>query len=397
MAALSYEKDLYNFDVVQDHRFDGSIRWQQPEGRSDVIGMGTADLDYACPPCIKEVFRPIWEDNTYNYKVKPDTYFEAIKQWFRIRYDLPIQEEWMSNIPGTIAAVCIAIKKFSCREDYIMMQTPYFNPLRQTIEGTGRKFLENPLTLRDQHYEIDFEDFEKKIVDYHPAIFLLINPHNPTGRVFTQGELERMVDICAAHGVRIISDEVHFLVTYNSHRHIPILAVSDKAKEIAIQIFSFSKGFNMMSLPHGVVLIANEVMQREWRDYLMPYNFHYASNSYAIAAATAVAGSKGDAWLCELTRYLKGNLDFFVEEVEKYHLPLMPLPPEAGYLLWIDCRETNIPPEKLSQRFLSEAGIQLNNGLEHGKEGKGFVRMNFAVTRSCLEKAFDRMMRMFQD
>lgn len=164
--------------------------------------------------------------------------------------------------------------------------------------------------LSGQRYEIDFEDFEQKIKQYHPTVFLLINPHNPTGRVFTQEELDRMVTICTANGVRIISDEVHFLVTFDGHRHIPILAVSEKARKISVQIFSFSKGFNIMSLPHGMVLIADEQMQKAWQEYLMPYNFHYASNSYSIAAVTAIAGGAGDQWLKDVTEYLKGNLDF---------------------------------------------------------------------------------------
>lgn len=392
---MEQEKMTFDFGTVQDHRYDGSIRWQQPPGRTDVIGMGTADLDYTCPDCIKEAFRPIWENNIYHYKFKPEAYYESIMRWFREKYDLPVQKGWISNVPGTIAAICIAIKKFSRQGDYVMMQTPYFAPLRNTIEGSGRKFLENPLVLKDEHYEIDFADFERKIVNYHPAIFLLINPQNPTGRVFTQAELERMVDICEANGVRIISDEVHFLITYEGHKHIPILAVSDKARKIAVQIFSFSKGFNTMSLPHGIILIANEQMQQEWQDYLMPYNFHYASNSYAIAAVTAVAGGAGDAWLDAVTDYLKGNLDFFTSEVKRRGLPMIPLSPEAGYLLWIDCRNAGIPYEKLSEQFLQRAGINLNNGLEHGEAGRGFIRVNFGVTRACLEEAFDRMSRMF--
>ncbi len=395
MAAINSGIQTYNFDAVQDHRYDGSIRWQQPGGRSDVIGMGTADLDYECAPCIKEALRSIWERNVYNYKVKPETYYEAVSHWFQKKYQLPVQREWMSNVPGTIAAVCIAIKKFSRREDYILMQTPYFDPLRQTIEGAGRKFLENPLILRNQRYEIDFDDFEKKVKTYHPAIFLLINPHNPTGRVFTKTELEKMVEICAANGVRIISDEVHFLVTYGDNKHIPILAVSDKAREISIQIFSFSKGFNMMSLPHGMVFIANAEMQTEWLDFLKPYNFHYASNPYAIAAATAAVGSEGEDWLQALTEYLQSNLRLFMSEVERRRLPLNPLPPEAGYLLWIDCGKTNIPPEELSRHFLDRAGIHLNNGLDHGTAGRGFVRMNFAVTKLCLETALNRLTEMF--
>ena len=389
------DRRVPDFSITKDLRHDGSIKWMQPEGREDVLGMGTADLDFDCPDCIRDAFRPITESNIYNYRYKPDEYYDAIISFFRRRYGFEIGRDWISNIPGTIAAVCIAIRKFSSEGDYVLMHAPYFTPLKNTIEGSGRRFLVNPLVLRGDRYEIDFEDFERKIKEYHPAIFLLINPQNPTGRVFTQEELERIVDICAENGVRIISDEVHSLIVYGGHRHIPILSVSEEARRISIQIFSFSKGFNPMSLPHGLILIADKVMQCEWHDYLMPYNFHYASNSFAIASVTAVAGGAGDRWLESLTGYLEGNRDHFISEVRRLGLPIIPLAPEAGYIMWIDCRNAGIPYDTLGERFLDDAGISLNNGLEHGEEGRGFIRLNFAVTRQCLDEALQRMSRMF--
>lgn len=250
----------YNFDETGDHRQDGSIRWEQPEGRDDIIGMGTADMDFTCAPCIRKVLQPICEENTYNYRFKPESYFQSVIRWFRENYQVDVKKDWMSNVPGTIGAVRLVMEKFSEKGDYVLMHTPYFTPLRSAIEASGRKFLGNAMKLQGGRYEIDFDDFEKKIKEYKPSIFLLVNPQNPTGRVFTQDELKIMVDICAANQVRIISDEVHFLITYEDYKHIPILAVSEKAREIAIQVFSFSKGFNIMSLPHGIVFIANEKM-----------------------------------------------------------------------------------------------------------------------------------------
>ena len=132
-------------------------------------------------------------------------------------------------------------------------------------------------------------------------------------------------------------------------------------------------------------------------EYLIPYSFAYASNSYAIAAVTAVTGGKADDWLEQVTAYLKDNRDYFIEEVKRRKLPVKPLNPEAGFLFWIDCRESGIDQENLGEAFMGKAGIQLNNGLEHGEEGRGFVRMNFAVTRATLEKALDRMERMFSE
>ena len=385
----------YNFDETGDHRQDGSIRWEQPKGRDDIIGMGTADMDFTCAPCIRKVLQPICEENTYNYRFKPESYFQSVIRWFRENYQLDVKKDWMSNVPGTIGAVRLVMEKFSEKGDYVLMHTPYFTPLRSAIEASGRKFLGNAMKLQGGRYEIDFDDFEKKIKEYKPSIFLLVNPQNPTGRAFTQDELKIMVDICAANQVRIISDEVHFLITYEDYKHIPILAVSEKAREIAIQVFSFSKGFNIMSLPHGIVFIANEKMQKEWMDYLIPYSFAYASNSYAIAAVTAVTGGEADDWLEQVTAYLTANRDYFIEEVRRRKLPITPLKPEASFLFWIDCRESGIDPEKVDEVFMEQAGIQLNNGLEHGEEGRGFVRMNFAVTRATLDAALDRMETLF--
>lgn len=386
---------LYNFDRTQDHRYNGSIRWEQSRENADVIGMGTADMDYECAPCIQESFRCLCEENTYNYRVKPRDYYQSVIRWFNDIYKLETKKDWMSNVPGTIAAIRIAVEKFSEKGSCILMQTPYFEPLRRVIEGAERIFLENPMVLAGDKYMIDFFDFEEKIAHYKPSIFLLVNPQNPTGRVFTLEELSKLVDICEKYGVKIISDEVHFLLTYGNERHIPILAVSEKARKISIQIFSFSKGFNIMGLPHAIVLIANEDRQKVWNDYLTPFSFGYATNAFAVSAVTAVTGGRADEWLIQVTQYMKKNLELFIYEVDRRKLPIRPLKPEAGYFLWIDCRNSKIKPEDLGKFFLEKAGIQLNNGLEHGEEGRGFVRLNFAVTRAHLLEAIDRMESMF--
>ena len=385
----------YNFEQILDHRYTGSIRWEQPSGRDDVLGMGTADMDFECAPCIKEVLETVARENIYHYKFKSETYYRSVLRWFRDKYGMEMKKEWMSNVPGTIGAIRLALERFSKAGDYVLMQTPYFNPLKNTIIGAGRHFLENPMIYVKEKYEIDFADFEEKIHIYRPAIFLLVNPQNPTGRVFTLEELKKMVEICAKYGVKIISDEVHFLITYEEHKHIPILAVSEKARKISIQIFSYSKGFNIMSLPHGIVVIADEEMQKRWTEYLVPYSFGYASNSFAIAAVTAVAGGEADEWLKQVNEYLYKNREIFVSEVKRRKFPINPLKPEAGFLFWIDCRESGIMPEMLGDIFMEKAGIRLNNGLEHGEDGRGFVRLNFAVTKANLLDAVDRMERIF--
>lgn len=385
----------YNFNETLDHRFTESMRWRQPEGRSDVLGMGTADLDFCCPPCVKEATLAVCEENIFNYRYKPDSYYQAIISWFDRKYGLAVNREWISSIPGTLSAIHMAVRLFSKPGNYVLMQTPYFTPLKAGIEGAGCRFLPNPMVLKEGRYELDFEDFEEKISQYRPSLFLLVNPQNPTGRVFTMEELLRMVDICAKYNVRIISDEVHFLITYDGKKHIPIYAVSEKAREISILIFSYSKGFNIMSLPHAMVFIANRALREQWDRFVYAFNFNYASNSFCIAAVTAVASGAADAWLEELTLYLQNNRDRFIHAVKERSLPIVPLKPEASFLFWIDCRHSGIEAEKLDQVFLDRAGISLNNGLAHGEDGRGFVRMNFAVTEKNMQLALERMTGMF--
>ncbi len=204
-----------------------------------------------------------------------------------------------------------------------------------------------------------------------------------------------MVNICAKYNVLILSDEVHFLITYDGHSHTPILGLSEEARKIAIMVFSFSKGFNIMGLPQAITLIANPELQKRWDSYLIPFDFHYAVNAFSIAVVTAIASGQGDAWLQALTAYLKENRDLFLRAAAERKLPIHPLAPEAGFLFWIDCRTAGLPAEKLGEIFLERAGISLNNGLEHGEAGRGFIRLNFAVTRSNLHLALDRIGKMF--
>ncbi len=385
----------FNFNITLDHRYTAAKRWQQPEGKNDIIGMDTADMDYECAPIIKEKMSKVLEENTYNYKNLQDEYFESITNFFQRNYDLNVKKEWLTSIPGTLAAIRILLGCFSNKGDNIIMQTPYFGPLEMIIERSSCNFIKNPMVLKNNHYEIDFEDFEAKVKKYQPRIFILVNPTNPIGRVLTKEELERLVTICYENNVLIISDEVHFLITYDDYKHIPILALNEKARKIAIQVFSMSKGFNIMSLPHAMMLIADKDLMKKWYEYYYGYEFFYATNSFSIAAVSAATSPQAQEWLVEVTSYLQENINIFTNYLLEKNLPLKVIQPEASYLVWLDCTKSGLNLTKLSDIFLNEAGISLNNGLDHGEDGKGFVRINLAVTRDVLMDALNRIEKLF--
>lgn len=387
---------VYNFDTTMDHRNNGSYRWGMPDMPEDVIGMGTADLDFNCAPCVREALVPIAEENCYNYRQHSEEYYDAVIGWYRRNYGLAVKKEWLSNVPSTVGAIRMALGIYAKPGDAVIVQTPLFRPISWAAEGADCRLITNPLKPDNGRYEIDYEDFEAKIKQYHPAIYLMVNPHNPTGRVFTREELERLVEICVRNGVKIVSDEVHGLILYGNHRHIPILAVNHQAQEIAVQIMSLSKGYNIMSLPHAIITIADPQMQKEWMRQISAFSFGYAVNSFSIAAVTSIMKGEADEWMRQLTDYLERNLQEVLDFIEENQLPLVPYRPEGSFLLWIDCRKAGIGTKKLNQFFMEKAHIHLDDGEENfGPEGEGFIRINYAVTNEVLKEALLRIKRIF--
>lgn len=388
----------YDFDTILDHRHNASYRWDLPDMPEDMIGMGTADLDFTCAPCIRDALVPIAEENCYNYRQHTEEYYNAVTGWYERNYNLKIEKDWLSNVPSTIGAVRIALGILGKPGDAVIAQTPVFGPLKWAVEGADQQLICNPMKAVNGHYEIDFDDFEAKIRQYHPSAYLLVNPHNPTGRVYTREELERLVDICYANGVRIISDEVHCLVLYEGHRHTPILAVSQKAQEISIQIVSLSKGFNIMSLPHAIITVAEPEMRKAWMRQIQAHSFGYAVNSFAIAAVTSIMKGEADEWMQALTAYLKKNLQETLDFIQEHRLPLVPYVPEGSFLLWLDCRNAGIGTKHLDRFFLEKAHIHLDDGEDNfGPEGEGFIRINFAVTNQTLKEALERIRTAFNE
>ena len=382
----------YDFDHTPDHRHDGSFRWDMPDMPDDLIGMGTADLDFECAPCIREALLPIAEQNCYNYRQHSKEYYAAVISWYRNRYGLDVRKEWLSKVPSTIGAVRMAFGTFAEPGDCVIAQTPLFQPIVSAAEGAGLTVISNPMKIINGHYEIDIEDFEQKVKEYHPKLFVLINPHNPTGRVFTEDELTKLVDICFHNDVKIVSDEVHSLILYGSNVHTPILAVSGKAKEISIQIVSLSKGYNIMSLPHAIITIADDEMRTAWNKQISAYSFGYAVNSFSIAAVTSILKGEADEWMEELTVYLEKNINEFISYITDHQLPLVAFRPEGGFLIWIDCRNAGIGTKHLDKFFLDSCHIHLDDGLDNfGPEGEGFIRVNIAVANVVLKDALSRI------
>jgi cystathionine beta-lyase len=250
--------------------------------------------------------------------------------------------------------------------------------------------LENELKIVDGKYEIDFEDFEKKAKE--AKVFLFCSPHNPTGRVFTKYELEKLAKICKENGVIIVSDEVHADLVYEGVSHIPIASLKD-AKDITVTLNAPSKTFNIAGIVNAYAIVENDSLRRKFSEVFE--RFSLTQHTPISLVSTVAAYEKSDAWLVELLKYLKANHEYILERLEAMpKIKAMPL--EATFLLWLDCRELGFSDEELKEFFVKEVKLGLNTGVSFGKGGAGFMRLNFAVSRSVLEEALDRLKRVYR-
>ncbi|MBU5484370.1 aminotransferase class I/II-fold pyridoxal phosphate-dependent enzyme [Clostridium sp. MSJ-11] len=247
----------------------------------------------------------------------------------------------------------------------------------------------NSLVLKDGHYSIDFEDLESKIAN-NVKMFILVNPHNPSGRVFTNEELIRIGEICNKHNVLVLSDEVHGGVVFQNHKHIPYASISEKFAMNSIVITAASKSFNLQGLTHAILIIPNKDLWNIYESTLTGYDFGFATNVFSLAAVEA-AYRHGKPWLDELTAYLQNNLQYLIDYFEVNIPKIKVIKPEGSYMVWLDCRELKMNEDELETLFISKARVALTFGSGFGKDGEGFARINIACSRKLLKEALKRI------
>lgn len=385
---------MQNFDRVINRKNTNSKKWDIYEDK-DIIAMGSADMDFESAACIRDALIAKAGKALFGYEGQSKEYFESIINWNRRVYDYRVERSWLSNVPGVIMGIRLCIDTFSNSGDAILMHSPYFNPLVTVIEKSGRKFVSSSLKLANDHYEIDFEDFEKKITEFKVKIYLLVNPQNPTGKVYSEEELCKIGEICEKHNVVVISDEVHCNVLYDNHTHHPYTAINGVNASHGILVTSVTKGFNLQGLTYGILIIPNPVYRQMFEETIRSYDLDYATNIFSMTAVIA-AYDKGSEWLSQLNEYLLGNLNYLTEYIEKNISAIKVIRPQASYLVWLDMRELGLPPKALKKLFLEEAKVGFTFGEDFGKDGEGFERLNFACSRIVLNEALNRIKRVIE-
>lgn len=375
------------FDRKIERLGTNSIKWDR-YGDPDVLALGTADMDFKSPECVTRALVARAQTGMFAYELKSEEYYQSIIGWYKRRYGYDVRKEWILNGPGVWACMRMCIDTYTCPGDGVLLSSPYFHPAADIIRAGGRVMVTSPLIAKDGRYGFDMEDFERKLEKV--KLFILINPQNPTGRVFSRDELKQIGDACLRHGVMIVSDEVHCNVLYDGAVHTPIGMVSDEIADRSVLLTAPSKAFNLQGLTYGICIIPNPALREKFEKTMTGYDFDFATNVFSMTALQS-AYNEGEPWLNELTAYLQGNLDFLCEFAKSRMPGVKVYRPEGSYMVWMDFRALNLTAEQLQAKIGKEAKVQLTWGETFGPDGEGFERINIACHRSTLEAALERM------
>lgn len=383
-----------NFDIEIDRYKTNSLKYDfnvDKNKPNDVLPMWVADMDFRCCDEILNDMHKKIDHGIFGYSKNDLDYFKTIQKWYQNNFNIKLNKEWLITTPGVVFALATAVKTLTHENDYVLINNPVYYPFTEVVEDNKRKIISSDLVLIDNHYEIDFNDFEDKIIKYKIKLYLLCSPHNPVGRVWSKDELDKVIEICKKHNVFIVSDEIHSDFVWRGI-HTCILKY-DEYKENIILCTAPTKTFNLAGLQVSNIFIPNKEVRQKFQ--LELWNTGYSLINIMGLVACKSAYEKGQDWLNELRKYLLDNIRY-VDEFLKERLPKIKLIyPEGTYLLWLDFNELNISDEKIEDLMLNEAKLWLDSGKMFGSIGKGFQRINIALPRKKLESAMKRLENTF--
>ena len=381
----------FNFDKIIDRTNNFSAKWSEMNknfGTNNLLPMWVADMDFLTAPCVMEALKDRLEQGIFGYTTRPSSYNESIVNWLDNRFSWKINQEWLMFSPAVITSISLLIQNLTQKNDKIMIQEPVYSPFHSIVESNERNLVISPLVkLDDGSYVMDYEDIEAKIKDV--KVFILCNPHNPVGRVWTREELTRLGEICLKHNVLIISDEIHSDIILKNHKHTPFASISKEFRENTITCMAPTKTFNLAGLQSSFLVISNpyyyEVMDKAFSILDIKRN-----NAFSLVA-TEAAYNYGEDWLYELIKYIEDNVDFAIDYI-KNHMPQLKVKkPEGTYLLWVDFSNLNVDKKDLKNALINKGRIALSDGSSFGIGGDGYYRINLACPRSMVLEGLKRI------
>jgi len=382
---------MWNFDKTLNREGTNCIKYDLREdtfGRKDVIPMWVADMDFNTPDFIVNALQERLSHPIYGYTSRSGEYYSSIIEWHIKRHNWKMEREWISFSPGVVPALNFCTLAFTQPGERIIVQPPVYFPFFSAVEAHGRKLIYNQLKETADGWVMDFESLEN-IITGSTRMIIISNPHNPVGRAWTESELRRLADICLKNKILILSDEIHCDLVLPGYKHIPIASLSGEISDITITCLAPSKTFNLAGLSTSSVVISNPEIRKSFKKTIE--GFHISSGNIFGSIASTAAYSMGNDWLDALLEYIDTNIEYADEYCRKMIPEIIPVKPEATYMIWLDCRKFGMTGKELKDFFVKSAGVGMNEGSSFGPGGEGFMRMNLATSRSIVAKAMEQI------
>ena len=359
-------------------------------GSDDLLPLWVADMDLASPPCVQETLKKRAAHPLYGYTVYPPAYYEAIQGWMQKRFSWQIEKEWIVPCYGVVPSLNFAISAYSKEGDGIIVQTPLYPPFVSSVKHKQRKVLDNTLVYEQGSYHINFDDFEAKAKE--ARLFLLCSPHNPSSRAWDKQELEKLIEICLNNDVLIISDEIHADIVYDKVHHS--IGSFENIMQHCVVLNAPSKTFNIAGLNTSYAIIPNRHLRHQ---YIAEQDKSGITNGNPFGIEALISAyEKGDAWLDALKKHLSDNIAYVTRFLKDTKLPIVPVKTEGTFLMWLDCKGLSMSQEMLTHFFVYEAKLGLNNGMDFGKQGEGFMRLNVGTSQATLQEAMHRLSKAYR-
>lgn len=382
----------YDFDKIISRRGTNCVKWDEFTD-PDIIPLWVADMDFETAPSVQQALLKRMQHGCFGYTLVPKSYYNATIQWFQHRHGWSIERPSFIYTSGVVPAISAIIKAVTSPGDKVLVQTPVYNCFFSSIRNNGCTLAENPLKMEGNRYEVDWQDFEAKCADPSVKVFLLCNPHNPAGRVWTCQELVQMGNICLKHGVFVISDEIHCEFVMPGHTYTPFASISEDFAMNCAVCLSPSKAFNIAGLQIANIIVKNEKVRKRV-DKAININEVCDVNPFGVIALQAAYSAEGEEWLNQLCHYISDNYlmacQLFTEALPQ--CPVTTL--EGTYLMWVDIRATGKTSRQVTDHLLRKAKVYVNCGTMYGDSaGEGFIRINLATRRSLLREGIQRIIR----
>ncbi len=381
----------YNFDEIVERRGTNCIKYDAMKerfGNENLVPLWVADMDFRTPDFIVNAIRKRCEHEIFGYTYGSENYYTSIIEWVHYKHNWKIQKEWLSYIPGIVKGIGFVLQCFTQPHDKIIIQPPVYHPFRIVPESMHREIVNNPLRLINGSYEMDFDNLES-VIDDKCKVLILSNPHNPGGIVWKKETLVKLAEICSKHNILVISDEIHAEMCFPQYTHHPFATVSAEAASCSITFMAPSKTFNIAGIVSSYSIIPDNEIREKFYSFLEAGEL--GDGTIFAYTATEAAYTYGAEWLQQMRMYVMENVRF-VDEYLQMHLPKIKVyPPQASFLIWLDCRELGLSQPELVSLFQDKAGLLLNDGSMFGPGGEGYMRMNIGCPRAILTSALESL------